>query len=82
MWPERSNFIKHKAVTPRRYTIADGVIYDTAELLVDVRELVAKSWEGHEDEQAIVAPSAAHAAEGSPPPKTMLGKKAVRQEVG
>ena len=28
-----------------KYTIKDGVIYDTAELLADVRELVKASWE-------------------------------------
>jgi imidazolonepropionase len=27
-----------------RYTIKDGVIYDTAELLADVREMVKASW--------------------------------------
>ena len=27
-----------------RYTIKDGVVYDTAELLADVRELVRESW--------------------------------------
>ena len=27
-----------------KYTIKDGVIYDTAELLTDVRELVRESW--------------------------------------
>ena len=53
-----------------RTTIADGVVYDTAELLADVRALVAESWEGAEDEQAIVAPSAAGAAAvGSPSPR-------------
>ena len=28
-----------------KYTIKDGVIYDTAELLADVRDLVKASWE-------------------------------------
>lgn len=32
----------HRAL---RYTIKDGVIYDTAELLADVRAMVDKSWE-------------------------------------
>jgi len=32
----------HRAL---RYTIKDGIIYDTAELLADVRELVKASWE-------------------------------------
>ena len=27
-----------------RYTIKDGVIFDTAELLADVRELVRETW--------------------------------------
>ena len=45
-----------------RYTIADGIVYDTAELLADVRKIVAKSWEGHESEQGIVAPPVAQAA--------------------
>ena len=31
----------HRAL---RYTIKDGVVYDTAELLADVRELVRESW--------------------------------------
>jgi imidazolonepropionase len=31
----------HRAL---RYTIKDGVIYDTGKLLADVRELVAKSF--------------------------------------
>ncbi|BCH05171.1 hypothetical protein MesoLj131b_71700 (plasmid) [Mesorhizobium sp. 131-2-5] len=29
-----------------QYTIRNGVVYDTAELLADVRAIVAKSWEG------------------------------------
>ncbi|MGX5832409.1 amidohydrolase family protein [Mesorhizobium sp. 43Arga] len=29
-----------------QYTIRNGVVYDTAELLVDVREIVAQSWAG------------------------------------
>jgi imidazolonepropionase len=28
-----------------KYTIKDGIIYDTEELLADVRELVRASWE-------------------------------------
>ncbi|PIK68851.1 amidohydrolase, partial [Methylobacterium frigidaeris] len=28
-----------------KYTIKDGVIYDTAELLADVRELVKATWD-------------------------------------
>jgi imidazolonepropionase len=51
-----------------RYTIANGIVYDTAELLADVRELVAKSWEGEEPMQAVVAPSAAQAASGDAKP--------------
>ena len=44
-----------------RHTIANGIVYDTAELLADVRALVAQSWEGEEPMQAVVAPSAAQA---------------------
>jgi imidazolonepropionase len=32
----------HRAL---KYTIKDGIIYDIAELLADVRELVKASWE-------------------------------------
>ena len=32
-----------------RYTIKGGVVYDTEQLLADVRELVKGSWEGDPD---------------------------------
>ena len=44
-----------------KYTIKDGVIYDTAELLADVRELVKASWE--EDVPARFAAPQKKAAE-------------------
>jgi hypothetical protein len=34
-----------------KYTIKDGVIYDTEELLADVRALVKASWESDVPEQ-------------------------------
>ena len=44
-----------------KYTIKDGVIYDTAELLADVRELVKASFE--EDVPARFVPQQPKAAE-------------------
>jgi hypothetical protein len=32
-----------------KWTIKGGVVYDTAQLLADVRELVKTSWEGDPD---------------------------------
>ena len=38
----------HKFVRGLKLTIKDGIVYDTAELLADVRAMVAESWQGDE----------------------------------